>query len=232
MTATRTENGTPAGDGTPKRTSSPTPRRRPARRGEGAALREEIIEATIGELARTGDAGAISLRGVARAVGIAATSIYLHFASVDDLIHEVKLTLFGRLDAHLRQAAEQSGTEPAARVRARAWAYIRFWQERPGEYAAMFSTQLPIPVPLTPGRVQVSVALDQLGADIAAAWRTPDGNPRQTDEEATLCAVHLWTGLHGMLSLRMIRPHLDWPDLDREVEDLITRLLRPGPSGT
>lgn len=205
-------------------------RRRPARRGGGAALREEIIEAATRELASTGDAGTITLRGIARAVGVAATSIYLHFDSVEDLVDAVKLTQFARLDALLRQAADDAGSEPTVRVRARARAYVRFWQERPGEYAAMFAARLFPRASTAPRQPQVTAALDDLGADIAAAWRRPADLDRPPSTEAALCAVHLWTGLHGMLSLRMVRPHLPWPDLGHEVDDLVDRLLRSGPS--
>jgi hypothetical protein len=44
-----------------------------------------------------------------------------------------------------------------------------------------------------------------------------------------MCAIHLWTGTHGTLALRMIRPQLPWPDLTEEIDELIDRLLAPGP---
>ena len=50
------------------------------RRGEGARLRDDIVAAAVALLDETGDQAAVSLRAVARRVGIAAPSIYRHFA--------------------------------------------------------------------------------------------------------------------------------------------------------
>ena len=50
-------------------------------RGSGDRLREEIVEAGIRLVDETGDSAALTLRGVARAAGIAAPSIYQHFPS-------------------------------------------------------------------------------------------------------------------------------------------------------
>ena len=97
---------------TPQAEGRPGSRRRPARRGQGSQLREEIVEAAGREIARTGDAGGLTLRGVAREVGVAATSIYLHFESVTELVDEVKRCRFGDLQAQLRAAADAAGDDP------------------------------------------------------------------------------------------------------------------------
>jgi AcrR family transcriptional regulator len=200
-------------------------RRRPARRGQGSRLREEIIDAAGREIARTGDADALSLRGVAREVGVAATSIYLHFDSVGELVDEVKRCRFGDLRGQLRAAADAAGDDPAARVRARARAYLRHGAEHPGDYAVMFTAKL-----ATDGapRPQVGVeALDDLETDLQALLGSGRGAPRGDDlrAEAHLVACHLWTALHGTVMLRMLRPRMEWPDPDAQVDDLVDRLL-------
>src|ERR1700729_2893185 len=48
-------------------------------RGQGDRLRREIIDAARDILAETGNVDRLTLREVARRVGIAATSVYLHF---------------------------------------------------------------------------------------------------------------------------------------------------------
>ena len=61
-----------------------TARRRPrSPRGDGGQLRADIIEAARQILAETGAPEELTLRGVARQVGIAATSIYLHFPNIE-----------------------------------------------------------------------------------------------------------------------------------------------------
>src|SRR6195952_1980774 len=97
---------------------TPTRRRTPARRGSGETLRTEIIEAASDLLAESGDVASMSLRAVARRVGIATTSIYLHFADLDELIVAVKRLRFAELTACLETALATAGPDPVARVRA------------------------------------------------------------------------------------------------------------------
>jgi hypothetical protein len=66
----------------------PTARRR-NRRGEGGRLREEIITAASPMIGEADDDTALTLRGAARRLGIAAPSIYRHFPDVDQLKMEV-----------------------------------------------------------------------------------------------------------------------------------------------
>jgi AcrR family transcriptional regulator len=55
-------------------------RRTRSARGSGTDLRAEIIAATRRLMSETGHADAVTIRAVARAVGVTAPSIYRHFA--------------------------------------------------------------------------------------------------------------------------------------------------------
>jgi AcrR family transcriptional regulator len=217
------------------RDEAAAPRRRPARRGEGSQLRQEIVEAAGREIARTGDASTLTLRGVAREVGVAATSIYLHFPSVSDLVDEVKRCRFGDLQSELQAAADAAGDDPAERVRARARAYVRHGLEHPGEYAVMFTAKL-VPAGATAHPPVVLASLEDLEVDLRALLAAKAADQRPADEpaddlraEAHLLAIHIWTALHGTVTLRMLRPLLEWPDRDAQVDDLVGRLLSPLP---
>jgi AcrR family transcriptional regulator len=204
-----------------------TARRRPARRGEGSQLRQEIVDAASREIARTGDVGALSLRGVAREVGVAATSIYLHFESVSDLVDEVKRCRFGDLQAELTAAADAAGDDPVDRVRARGRAYVRHGLQHPGEYAVMFTARLVAPGTTAHPPLALA-ALEDLEVDLRAVLAQRDGDPPDADAlraEAHLVAIHIWTALHGTVTLRTLRPLLDWPGADAQVDDLVDRLL-------
>jgi AcrR family transcriptional regulator len=210
--------------------SAPEHRRRPARRGQGAALREDILAAATGMIARSGDGSTLTLRAVAREVGVAATSIYLHFESVHDLLTAVKDRRLTELTETLSAAAEAAGTAPLARLLARAHAYVRFGAEHPGEYAVMFAARfipagepLPVQLPIIPD-VFEAIALD------LRAVRGP-GKPAMDEPEAKMVTFHLWTSLHGMVSLRLMRPLLDWPPVEAEVDDLVHRLIGPVGAG-
>ena len=85
------------------------------RRGEGARLREQIIAAASEIIAETGDDSALTLRGVAKRIGIAAPSIYRHFTDVDDLkLAVVNRSLAQYADAReaIAEPDEPPGVEP------------------------------------------------------------------------------------------------------------------------
>ena len=201
------------------------PRRAPARRGQGAALRADILDAASGMVARSGDASTLTLRAVAREVGVAATSIYLHFESVEALVEELKECRFGELTAHLQQAADAAGPDPLDRLLARARAYLRFGIERPGEYAVMFAAKFG-PVEGRPSHAKYADAVFRdLAAELRAVPRA--GRPPMDADEARMICYHVWTALHGMVSLRLLRPSMDWPDADAQADDLVHRLAGP-----
>ena len=120
-----------------------TRRRTPARRGSGETLRTEIIEAASDLLAESGDVETMSLRAVARRVGIATTSIYLHFADIDGLILAVKLKRFAELEALLGAARTAAGSAPVDRVRAVGHAYVAYGLEQPGQLSGDVLRVLP-----------------------------------------------------------------------------------------
>jgi AcrR family transcriptional regulator len=207
------------------RTAKSGDRRAPARRGQGAALREDILAAATAMIARNGDASALTLRAVAREVGVAATSIYLHFESVEDLLAAVKACRFDEFTEQLKAAADAAGTDPAARARARAHAYVRYGAERPGEYVVLFAARL-VPPGGRPVRLpRATETLDELADDLTAVRR--HDRPPMDRAEARMVALHLWTALHGMVSLRLVRSMLEWPDVGDEVDDLVDRLVGP-----
>jgi AcrR family transcriptional regulator len=197
-------------------------RRRPARRGEGDRLRAEIIDAALRMLAETGETATLSLRAVARQVGVTATSIYLHFPDLTALIVAAKETMFDRLEAALAGAADLTGADPIARIKANAHAYVAFGMANPGHYRVLFSS--PAVTSATAPQVGFigASAFDRVVTDIAVALRVTIGD----DRDAVLVGVHFWTALHGMVTLRDARPGFPWPDLETELDDLVDRLVR------
>ena len=79
-------------------------------RGAGDRLRTDLIEAA-GRLLREGAThDTLSLRAVARAVGIAATSVYLHFPDKFSLLLAVYQERFDELGRDLADAIGQETT--------------------------------------------------------------------------------------------------------------------------
>lgn len=193
-------------------------KRRRVQRGQGGQLREDILTAAERLLAEGAEPADVSLRALARSVGVAATSIYLHFSNVDEVVHAVRKRFFADFGQALDHAAEAAGAIPADRVRARAHAYVHYGLDHNGRYRTMFAATN------MPGEHLYDTRLAGLDVylvvrnDVAAAL---DG------ADAHLVATELWVALHGIVTLRTVRPDFPWPDLDRTVDDLVRRLLAP-----
>jgi AcrR family transcriptional regulator len=201
-------------------TSVPIRRRNP--RGQGEQLREDLLDAADTLLAMTGEPGLLSLRRVAKQVGIAAPSVYLHFPDITDLKIAVVQRAFLRLDA-ARDRASQAIGDPVASLLARLQAYAQFALENPGRYRLMFGPELPATLAYdeehSPGRR----ALQSLARSIRRcqeAGSVPHGDDPQH------VAVLVWTALHGIVLLRLDRPHFPWPPLEEMVMDMVLRLAR------
>ena len=143
--------------------------------GEGARLRDELIAAAGRLLAADDDIDSLSLRGVAREAGVAAPSVYLHFASKEALLRAV----VGAHFAALQQAVEigvASAHDPASRLLAGCLAYCRYAVEQPRSYQLLFNT--PRPAIKDP---------DFAGTSGAAAFQTLDletgGGPRSVQSK-------------------------------------------------
>ena len=191
-----------------------------ARRGEGEKLREEILAAAASLLARTGDEAAVSIRAIAEAVGVSAPSIYRHFADKDALMMAVCEQVFERLDDTL-EAAAAGIDDPLEALQARGEAYVRFGLEHTESYRLLFMVQH--------GHRDGDAAYD-LGAEELAGSRA-FGHLREAvervldaaglqgadrpDGHAITCAM--WTGVHGIVALRISFPDFPWPDVAQQV---------------
>jgi AcrR family transcriptional regulator len=188
-------------------------------RGQGERLREDIVTAASEMLADPA-APPLTLRGVARAVGVAATSVYLHFDSVESLVLEVARRGFRELRA-AQDAAMEMAAGPCERLRAGSMAYCEWGLANPGHYQWMFANPMRISVSTweqLPGRPMFAA----LVARVAECLGRPDGDP-----ESARTARLLWHLLHGMVSLRIARPFLPWPPIEDTVDEAVARIVTP-----
>lgn len=113
-----------------------SPRHKRNRRGEGQRLREKLIAATNRLLSEGATHDTLSLRAVARAAGIATTSVYLHFPDKMALLLAVYYEHFIDLGRHLQEATA-AHAEPADKVRALVSAYCQFAVDHPDVYRVL-----------------------------------------------------------------------------------------------
>ncbi|MDT8915893.1 TetR/AcrR family transcriptional regulator [Amycolatopsis sp. PS_44_ISF1] len=106
--------------------------------GEGDRLRGEILDAASRLLSELGGEDGLTIRGVARAVGIAPASIYQHFTDRSALVEGLLEYEFARLRAAMEAAeASEDPGDDVGRVRALVRAYCQFAMDNPGHYRLM-----------------------------------------------------------------------------------------------
>src|ERR1700749_2644516 len=117
--------------------ASPTARER-AR----AELTREIKEEARRRLAETG-APELSLRAVARELGMVSSALYRYFPSKDDLLTALIIDAYNAVGDVAEQAAAGAGAQPRAAWLAVCHA-IRAWAlEHPHEYALIYGSPVP-----------------------------------------------------------------------------------------
>ncbi len=213
----------------PDLTAVPARRRARNPQGEGGRLREELIAAADRILSRTGDEEGLSLRAVAREAGVAAPSIYLHFADKRELVREVRLARFAELVAAIERAAS-TATGPDDGLRAGCLGYCRFALDHPHAYRVLFgATTTLFRDDDGPDRMDPP-GMDAFFVLVNAVQACMDGGAAPKGD-AMRAATSIWAALHGAVTLRQSVPTFPWPPIADEVEDILVGLvgIRPSP---
>jgi AcrR family transcriptional regulator len=192
------------------------------RRGQGARLRSELIEAARQLLMTAAQESDVSIRAVTRAAGAAPQSFYLQFATLDDLLQEVYALEFSLLGEAIAAAVDRA-PDPVAALRALGRAYCDYAQQYPGRYQAMTGLRGRAhdawdPAQF-PGMPIFTAAVGTVAAALAAVGRG-DADPRAE-------AASLWAWLHGVIVLRADRPAFPWPPMDDMLDTLVAHFLAP-----
>ncbi len=201
-------------------------------RGQGTRLTEDIVAGALALIERTGSAEAVTLRAVAREVGIAAPSIYAHFPDRDAVLMAVVVRIFDELTQAIEQGQKAAGQDPAGRLVAGCGAYVAFGLEHPARYGVLFSTQRPAapdygePVLIGPdGRPVLEFGAQSFALLVQAIQDCiTAGVSVSTDVVADATAV--WVALHGTVSLRTALPRFPWPDPAAFVRQLVLPLAK------
>jgi AcrR family transcriptional regulator len=211
--------------GTTKTRQTSAQRSRNAR-GEGEKLRGEIIDAAVKVLSTLGPEDPFSLRSVAKMAKIAAPSIYIHFSDRSALLLAVLEKLFAEQVA-IRAAAETDATKAGGgaweRLLARSVASVRFGLEHPGHYKVLFEGRV---VPRLKDPRIAGFGRPLLVRSIELIREIPSQAGRVCDDPERLSLL-LWSGLHGIVSLRINKPTLDWPAAAELAEQITRAIIQP-----
>jgi AcrR family transcriptional regulator len=207
-------------DGT--RRSPAAPRQRNPR-GQGQILREQLVEAATDLLATLDSPQALTLRMVARQVGVAPASVYGHFADLDALVEHVLRLRYAELAEAIGLAAERAST-PLEDLVARCSAYLSWGTAHPGHYRVVFGGRAPSDLFPSTAHAAGAEMLAGVVAALAAA-STPRARQAQAAPDdrhgQQRAGLLLWAGLHGLVTLHNDRHNAPWPPLDELLVHLI-----------
>jgi len=121
---------------------------------EAPSRRERLRAATTAEIKETArrilvteGPDAVSLRAIAREMGMTAPALYRYFGSHDELIKHVIADIFAELAADIRSAIAAadagSGGDMTAKVFAACWEFRRWSLGHTREFGLIFATPLP-----------------------------------------------------------------------------------------
>lgn len=191
------------------------------------------IESEARRLLVEGGAGNVSMRAIARGVGLGPASLYNYFDSLDDVFMMLLLTSYERLAEATTTAVSAFAKDPPAdRAFVGVLAYRRWALTHPHEFNLIFTDQLPgFEAPAGGPTIAAQVAVFQPMID-ALEEVTPPGTDLSPDE----LSIIVWSAFHGVVSLE-VNHHLDWiGDTGAMHEKAVRRSLAgvglPAPSPT
>lgn len=164
-------------------------------------LRAALIEEGL-RLLDMRDADALSLREVARGVGVSATSVYRHFPDKDALMTALALEGLKMLGTAQRLASEAAGGAQAG-FAATGRAYVRFALGHPALFRLIFTSPA-----LTRDHATNGVGGSEAGALLLTnAARNAGANPGADADkgggDAQVRAVQAWALVHGIAMLML-----------------------------
>jgi AcrR family transcriptional regulator len=194
-----------------------------ARERVRAELTAEITDAARRQLAEVG-AAALSLRAVAREMGMVSSAVYRYFPSRDELLTRLIIDGYDDLGA-AAESADLPSAAPLERWLAVCRA-VRGWAStHPHEYALLYGSPVPgyrAPEDTVRAAARVGVVLGRILGDAARAGLLPDGTGERDpglvsddavavlggehpalDETVRVRALFAWSAVFGTISFEL-----------------------------
>ncbi len=174
-------------------------------------LRERVLEQSLKIIERSG-VEQLSLRAVARDLGVSHQAPYKHFASRDHIVAALTARAYGAFSQALSEASK--GLAPHARLTAMGIAYLDYAAQNPLPYRLMFETALPSPQDHPDMLAKARNAFEMLVEALSALPERAGADRARIESEA----LFIWSSLHGAASLAR-SPALDTLSLSAGVRD-------------
>jgi AcrR family transcriptional regulator len=200
--------------------------RAPARKRSAAPapeLREACIAAAREAIAQHGIEN-LSLRDVARSLGVSHQAPYKHYPSRDHLLAEVMRCSFQQFAQALD--ARRHFDDPAQDLHSLCRQYLGYAQQHPLEYRLMFGTPWPAAVQECEQMHKSTHAFDIL----RQVLRRIHGDGARQRARVDLDAMFVWSAMHGLVGVMngncLCKLDLQVDPLDQVVQHVVDRVAR------
>jgi AcrR family transcriptional regulator len=166
-------------------------------------------------------ASALSLRAVARRLGVSHAAPGHHFADKRALFAAVAARGFGELEQAMRAATEKAGSQPLARLEASGVAYVRFAAENPELFRLMVGREL-----YASDSLELKHAADTAFQVLVNEARSSLGDA--SEERLRLVTISAWSLVHGLAMLWLdgrLKRAAATPDALEEIAREVTALV-------
>ena len=161
-------------------------------------VKEALIREAI-KFIEADQLGALSLRRLAREVGVSPSAVYNHFPDKNALMLAIKIRLYEQFNSYFENRCHEQDDAIMALLDM-CLAYYHFAREQPARFQILFSSTLPMEWS-TQELVDVScrniVRLRELVLAIYEQYKIPCG-----EEDVVNTTLLVWAQLHGIISLK------------------------------
>ncbi len=157
-------------------------------------LRRALIDAGLKILEEEG-IEALSLRQVARTIGVSQAAPYAHFKDKHAILEAIAKEGFDLLFKYMRRWAGKAQDDPSM-LTAYGVAYVSFAVEHPALFKLMFGSELG-----TGDAADVSAATSDAYSLILDISKRLLGDDGTDDDKVSLHAMYAWSSVHGLANL-------------------------------
>jgi AcrR family transcriptional regulator len=198
----------------------------------GRHLADEIVDGALRLIDEGRSSEAVTLRAIAREVGISAPSIYAHYRDREDVLLAVGRRLFAEIADRLAVACSRAGADPVAQLLAGCREYVNFGREYPARYRALFNCEFDLDPAQFPDSTLAEFASGEglIGAEaflvLVEGIQACVAAGLSDSVDPGLDAVNVWVYLHGLVSLQNDLTRFPWPPMEALLDETVSRLAR------